>query len=220
MLSDSKLPVTFWAEAVNTTCYILNRVLTVKKQNKTCYELLNNRKPNLKFLEPFGCPCTIMITKERLAKFGEKATYGYFLGYSVNLSNKRVFNKFTGKIEECFEIECLRYTSPQAGKGPDWMFDYDVLFKSFNVLLEVVDDIFVMLYRGVNDESNQSIPSTSAPTPVPESPRVSSSVHDDPVEHVASEEHASHIEEEFQESFVEMMNPSNDDVTDDYQNLD
>ena len=68
------------------------------------------------------------------------------------------------------------------------MFDYDVVFKSFNVLPEVVDDISVMLYRGVNDESNQSIPSTSAPTPVPESPRVSSSVHDDPVEHVASEE--------------------------------
>ncbi|HEY5236632.1 MAG TPA: hypothetical protein VIJ14_10665, partial [Rhabdochlamydiaceae bacterium] len=47
VLSDSKLPVTFWAQAVNTTCYVLNRVLTVKKHNKTCYELLNNRKPNL-----------------------------------------------------------------------------------------------------------------------------------------------------------------------------
>ncbi|HEY5235814.1 MAG TPA: reverse transcriptase domain-containing protein, partial [Rhabdochlamydiaceae bacterium] len=155
-----------------------------------------------------------------MEKFGEKAIEGYFLGYSVNSPNKRVFNKTTGKIEECFEIECLRYTTPQPGKGPDWIFDYDVLFKSFNILLDAVDDISVMLYRGVNDESNQSIPSKSAPTPVPESPRVSSSVNDDPVEHVASEEHASHIEEEFQESFVEMMNPSNDDVTDDYQHLD
>ena len=128
MLSDSKLPVTFWAEAVNTACYVLNRVLTVKRQNKTCYELLNNRKPNLQFLEPFRCPCTLMNTNERLTKFGERASDGYFLGYSVNSPNKRVFNKTTGKIEEYFKIECLRYTTPQVGKGPDWLFDYAILF--------------------------------------------------------------------------------------------
>ncbi|KAI3732880.1 hypothetical protein L1987_64091 [Smallanthus sonchifolius] len=56
MLSDSKLSVTFWAEAVNTSCHVLNRVLTVKKHNKTCYELMNNRKPNLAYLLPFGNP--------------------------------------------------------------------------------------------------------------------------------------------------------------------
>ena len=42
MLVDSKLPVIFWGEAVNTACYVLNRVLMVKKENKTCYELFNN----------------------------------------------------------------------------------------------------------------------------------------------------------------------------------
>ncbi|KAD6454999.1 hypothetical protein E3N88_09705 [Mikania micrantha] len=30
MLSDAKLPITFWAEAVNTACYVQNRVLVVK----------------------------------------------------------------------------------------------------------------------------------------------------------------------------------------------
>ena len=54
MLADSKLPITFWAEAVNTACYVLNRVLMVKKHNKTCYELINNRKPNLSHFEPFS----------------------------------------------------------------------------------------------------------------------------------------------------------------------
>ena len=53
MLADSKLPINFWAEAVSAACYTLNRVLTVKKFNKTCFELINNRKPNLKYLEPF-----------------------------------------------------------------------------------------------------------------------------------------------------------------------
>ncbi|GJY83645.1 putative ribonuclease H-like domain-containing protein [Tanacetum coccineum] len=39
MLADSKLPTTFWAEAVSTACYVHNRVLVVKPHNKTPYEL-------------------------------------------------------------------------------------------------------------------------------------------------------------------------------------
>ncbi|GKF93664.1 ribonuclease H-like domain-containing protein [Tanacetum coccineum] len=43
MLVDAKLPVTFWAEAVNTACYVQNRVLVTKPFNKTPYELFNGR---------------------------------------------------------------------------------------------------------------------------------------------------------------------------------
>nr|GEV84895.1 retrovirus-related Pol polyprotein from transposon TNT 1-94 [Tanacetum cinerariifolium] len=39
MLADSLLPIPFWAEAVNTTSYVQNRVLVTKPQNKTPYEL-------------------------------------------------------------------------------------------------------------------------------------------------------------------------------------
>nr|GEV21314.1 putative ribonuclease H-like domain-containing protein [Tanacetum cinerariifolium] len=42
--SFSFLPTTFWAEAVNTACYVLNRVLVTKPQNKTPYELLTDSK--------------------------------------------------------------------------------------------------------------------------------------------------------------------------------
>ncbi|GJR44508.1 uncharacterized mitochondrial protein-like protein [Tanacetum coccineum] len=53
MLADSKLPTTFWAEAVNTVCYVQNRVLVIKPQNKTPYELFLGRKPALSFMRPF-----------------------------------------------------------------------------------------------------------------------------------------------------------------------
>ncbi|GJV02197.1 ribonuclease H-like domain-containing protein [Tanacetum coccineum] len=43
MLADSKLPTTFWAEAVSTTCYVQNRVLIVKPHNKTPYELFRDQ---------------------------------------------------------------------------------------------------------------------------------------------------------------------------------
>ncbi|GKA24050.1 ribonuclease H-like domain-containing protein [Tanacetum coccineum] len=54
MLVDSKLPSTFWAEAVNTACYMLNRVLVIKPHNKTPYELIHRRTPLIDFMKPFG----------------------------------------------------------------------------------------------------------------------------------------------------------------------
>ncbi|GJR77398.1 putative ribonuclease H-like domain-containing protein [Tanacetum coccineum] len=49
MLADSLLPIPFWAEAINTACYVLNRVLVTKPQNKTLYELLIGTGPNWMF---------------------------------------------------------------------------------------------------------------------------------------------------------------------------
>nr|GEU40633.1 hypothetical protein [Tanacetum cinerariifolium] len=66
MLADSKLPTTFWAEAVNTTCYVQNRVLVIKPHNKTSYELFLGRKPSLSFMRPFGCLVTILNTLDHL----------------------------------------------------------------------------------------------------------------------------------------------------------
>nr|GEU76005.1 putative ribonuclease H-like domain-containing protein [Tanacetum cinerariifolium] len=56
MLTDSLLPIPFWAEAVNTACYVQNRVLVTKPYNKTLYELLHGRTPSIGFMRPFGCP--------------------------------------------------------------------------------------------------------------------------------------------------------------------
>ncbi|GJT27023.1 putative ribonuclease H-like domain-containing protein [Tanacetum coccineum] len=84
MLADSNLPTTFWAEAVNTTCYVQNRVLVTKPYNKTHYELFLGRKPALGFMRPFGCPVTIHNTIDHLGKFDGKADEGFFVGYSIN----------------------------------------------------------------------------------------------------------------------------------------
>nr|GEV17534.1 hypothetical protein [Tanacetum cinerariifolium] len=56
MLEDSLLPIPFWAEAVNTTCYVQNRVLVTKPHYQTPYELLHGRTPSIGFMRPFGCP--------------------------------------------------------------------------------------------------------------------------------------------------------------------
>nr|GFA69960.1 ribonuclease H-like domain-containing protein [Tanacetum cinerariifolium] len=76
MLADAKLLVTFWAEAVNTACYIQNRVLVNKSHNKTPYELFNGRSHTIGFLKPFGCHVMILNTLENLGKFKEKGDEG------------------------------------------------------------------------------------------------------------------------------------------------
>ncbi|GJW50501.1 putative ribonuclease H-like domain-containing protein [Tanacetum coccineum] len=100
ILTDYKLPTTFWAEAVNTACYVQNRVLVVKPHNKTSYEVFHGRTPTLSFIGPFGCPVTILNTIGHLGKFDGKADEGFFVGYSLNSKEFRVFNSRTRIVEE------------------------------------------------------------------------------------------------------------------------
>ena len=60
MLHEYTLPQSFWAEAVHTACYILNRVTYRSKLGKTPYELYKNKLPTLAHLKPFGCTCYIL----------------------------------------------------------------------------------------------------------------------------------------------------------------
>ncbi|GKA90847.1 putative ribonuclease H-like domain-containing protein, partial [Tanacetum coccineum] len=132
MLVDSKLPTTFWAEAVNTACYVLNRALVIKPHNKTPYELIHGRPPLIDFMKPFGCPVTILNTMDHLGKFDGKADEGFFVGYSVVSKAMRVFNKRTRIVEETLNIRFLENAPNVKGNGPDWLFDVDYLTMSMN----------------------------------------------------------------------------------------
>ncbi|GJR15381.1 ribonuclease H-like domain-containing protein [Tanacetum coccineum] len=132
MLADSKLPTTFWAEAVNTACYVQNRVLVVKPHNKTPYELFHGRTPTLSFMRPFGCLVTILNTIDHLGKFDGKANEGFFVGYSLNSKAFRVFNSRTRIVEENLHIRFSESTPNVVGSGPDRIFDIDALTRTMN----------------------------------------------------------------------------------------
>ncbi|GJU67411.1 putative ribonuclease H-like domain-containing protein [Tanacetum coccineum] len=134
MLADSLLPIPFWAEAVNTACYVLNRVLVTKPQNKTPYELLIGKSPSISFMRPFGCPLTILNTLDSLGKFDGKSDEGYLLGYSTSSKAFRVYNKRTKRVEENIHIDFLKDQPNVIGTGPNWMFDLDFLTNSMNYI--------------------------------------------------------------------------------------
>nr|GFB28986.1 retrovirus-related Pol polyprotein from transposon TNT 1-94 [Tanacetum cinerariifolium] len=119
MLVDFKLPTTFWAEAVNTACYVLNRALVIKPRNKTPYELICGVPPLIDFMKPFGCPVTILNTRDYLGKFDEKADEGFFIGYSMVSKAMRVFNKRIRIVEETLNIRFHENTPNVKGNGPN-----------------------------------------------------------------------------------------------------
>ncbi|KAH9783348.1 Integrase catalytic domain-containing protein [Citrus sinensis] len=104
MLNENSLPKYFWAEAVNTACYVLNRVLIRPNLNKTPYELWKDRKPNIGYFKVFGCKCFVLNTKDNLGKFDPKSDVGIFLGYSNSSKAYRVYNKRTLVVEESMHV--------------------------------------------------------------------------------------------------------------------
>ncbi|GKB02835.1 putative ribonuclease H-like domain-containing protein [Tanacetum coccineum] len=119
-------------KAVNTACYVQNRVLVVKPHNKTSYELLHGRTPTLSFIRPFGCPVTILNTIDHLGKFNGKDDEGFFVGYSLNSTSFKVFNSRIRIVEENLHIRFSEKTPNVISSGPDWLFDIDALIRTMN----------------------------------------------------------------------------------------
>nr|GEV14204.1 hypothetical protein [Tanacetum cinerariifolium] len=140
MLADSKLPTIFWAKAVNTACYVQNRVLVINPHNKTPYELFHGRTLSLSFMRPFWCPDTILNTLDHLGKFDGKADDRFFAGYSMNNKAFRVFNSRNRILEETLHITFLKNKPNVAGNGPTWLFNIDTLIKSMNYKLVIAEN--------------------------------------------------------------------------------
>ncbi|GJR11514.1 retrovirus-related pol polyprotein from transposon TNT 1-94 [Tanacetum coccineum] len=105
MLSASKLPLSFWAEAVATACYTQNRSIIISTHGKTAYHIINDRKPSIKHLHIFGCICYITRDGENLDKMKEKGDPCVMVGYSTQSKGYRVYKQRTRLIVESIHIK-------------------------------------------------------------------------------------------------------------------
>ncbi|GJW70703.1 putative ribonuclease H-like domain-containing protein [Tanacetum coccineum] len=108
-----------------------------KRRNRTLIEaaktmLADSKTLTLSFRRPFGCPVTILNTKDHLGKFDGKADEGFFVGYSLNSKAFRVFNTRTSIVEEYLHIRFSENTPNVVGSGPNWLFDIDALTRTMN----------------------------------------------------------------------------------------
>ncbi|GJU45354.1 putative ribonuclease H-like domain-containing protein [Tanacetum coccineum] len=120
------------AEAISTACYVLNRVLVTKPQNKTPYELITGKIPIISYIRPFGFHVTILNTIDHLGKFAEKFDEGFLVGYSRSSKAFRVYNLETKRVEENLHLNFLENKPNVTGKRPNWLFDLDYLTDSIN----------------------------------------------------------------------------------------
>ncbi|GJW73452.1 retrovirus-related pol polyprotein from transposon TNT 1-94 [Tanacetum coccineum] len=104
MLSASKHPLFFWAEAIATTCYTQNRSIIIPTHEKTAYHIINDRKPSIKHLHIFGCTCYLTRDGENLDKIKEKGDPCILLGYSTQSKGYRVYNKRTRLIVQSIHL--------------------------------------------------------------------------------------------------------------------
>jgi len=99
MLNELNVEKYFWAEAINTSCYIIKRVSIRIFLNKTPYELWKNIKPNISYFHIFRCYCYILNDKENLGKFDSKLDKRIFLGYATNSKGYRIYNLKNQTVE-------------------------------------------------------------------------------------------------------------------------
>jgi hypothetical protein len=104
MLDEYKTTDRFWAEAVNTACYAINRLYLPRILKKTSYELLTGKKPNVSYFRVFGSKYFILVKRGRKSKFAPKAVEGFLLGYDSNTRAYRVFNKSSGLVEVSYDV--------------------------------------------------------------------------------------------------------------------
>ncbi|KAI9196517.1 hypothetical protein LWI28_024592 [Acer negundo] len=104
MLLSNDVPKNLWAEAVNTACYIRNRVFLRPGSRQTSYELWKGRKPNVNYFHTFGSKCYILNDCDQVGKFDAKSDEGIFISYALNRRAYRVFNLKTRSVMESSNV--------------------------------------------------------------------------------------------------------------------
>ena len=88
MLLEASLPKRFWADAVATAVYILNRRPMKALTGKTLFEAWFGHQPNLSHLRRFGCDAYLHVPNAQQTKLKRKARLCTFLVYVPNTTKQ------------------------------------------------------------------------------------------------------------------------------------
>ncbi|GJT34358.1 retrovirus-related pol polyprotein from transposon TNT 1-94 [Tanacetum coccineum] len=146
MLNEQSIPQKFWYNVVNTSTYILNRILIRPFLGKTPYELFKGKNPSLEHFKVFGSKCFILNTKDYLTKFDPKSTEGIFLGYSPNSKAYLILNKETMRVEESLNVRFDKSLPPKSSP----LVDDDIIENQ--IIENQIEDIEIKENEPLNKE--------------------------------------------------------------------
>ncbi|GJY28515.1 retrovirus-related pol polyprotein from transposon TNT 1-94 [Tanacetum coccineum] len=187
-----------WAEAVATACYTQNRSLIHTRHNKTPYELVHDKKPDLTFLRVFSTLCYPTNDSEYLGKFQAKADFGIFVGYAPSRKGYRIYNKRTHRLMEIIHVtfdemhQSMALVCMSSGPKP-----FILTPRQLTSGLSPTDTELEMLFQPMFDEYIEQSRGTSLSTTISQdapSTSASSSTSDmhHPVRHQEIEEEPTH----------------------------
>nr|GFA62289.1 hypothetical protein [Tanacetum cinerariifolium] len=133
MLIFSRAPLFLWAETIATACFTQNRSIIHHRFNKTPYELINGRNPNISFLYVFGALCYPKNDHEDIGKLGANGDIGFFIGYSADSCAYIIYNRRTKKIMETINVlfdELSAMAFEQRSSKPRLQSALDSLFEA------------------------------------------------------------------------------------------
>jgi hypothetical protein len=107
MLNESKLPISFWNEALATMVHVWNRLPTSFLPSSTSHEEWYKKKPDVSHLRVFGCTAYVFIQRDQRKKLGSHAQKCIFVGYPPGYKGWKFYNPTTKKfiISECAEFD-------------------------------------------------------------------------------------------------------------------
>ncbi|GKC42406.1 retrovirus-related pol polyprotein from transposon TNT 1-94 [Tanacetum coccineum] len=157
MLIFSRLPEFLWAKVVATACFTQNWLIIHTQNNKTPYELLRSRKPNVEYFHVFGSLCYPTNDEDDLGKMKPKADIGVFIVQEMNtLSKEDLDNLFGPMFEEYFETKS--FDTPINSAAQLTQIHEDSSFTS----LIIVDEYEAPLIVTASDEQTSPISLTEA----------------------------------------------------------
>jgi transposase InsO family protein len=98
LLSQSKLPMSYWSYAISTAAHLINKLPTPNLGNQSPWETLYHVSPDLTHLKTFGCECFPLLTPYTSHKLFPKTTPCVFIGYPLNTKGYYCLNPTTNRI--------------------------------------------------------------------------------------------------------------------------
>ncbi|GKA34551.1 zinc finger, CCHC-type containing protein [Tanacetum coccineum] len=165
MKKAMKLPLTFWAKAVKHALYILNKVPTRALVDKTPYEALYNRKPNLEHLRIFGCTTYAKITIPHLKKLDDRSIPIIYLGVEEGSKACRLYDPKGKRKHVSRDVRFMETKPWDWDNNREETSTQDSFWASF-----VVEGVDNGNTTQVNSESNDNNYEEQQPITAPDSP--------------------------------------------------